>query len=122
MKLYFIYFLSIALFITGIHRLILKDDTLDERRRIFPELPFISIYLIPIFEILTSFLIWTKYRNIVLYTWIISVLLIILSILCRKNERENVIKTYKDVFTFKSTTTSIVLHLFWILIMFYVCT
>ena len=101
---------------TGIHRFNLKDDIKNEHDRLFPELPLSVIYIIPLFEIISGLLIWTKYMNIILYTWIAFVCLFTLSIFIRKRERDNVIKSYKEIFTYKSTMPSVTLHLFWIVI------
>jgi drug/metabolite transporter superfamily protein YnfA len=109
-------FLSLSLITIGLHRLYLKKDSINERDRLFPELPFESIYIIPLFEIVSGFLIWTKLRNSVLNIWIIGCVMLTLSMLIRKESRQNVIRTYNEVFTYKSTTTCIVLHLFWIII------
>ena len=109
-------FLSFLMIFTGFHRLHLKDEMIDEHDRIFPELPSETMYLIPVFEIISSFLIWTEYRNIVLSTYALGVIGFIISILCRRQQRQQVLDTYKDVFTFKSTTTCIVLHLAWVFI------
>jgi hypothetical protein len=112
--------LSICFVTTGLNRLYFKNEMIKERERIFPELPLYTIYFVPIFEILTGILIWTKYKNIVLIIWILGVFLFILSLISRKSERQNIINTYKDVFILKSTTTSIVLHLLWVLLIIFV--
>jgi uncharacterized membrane protein len=110
------FFLSVALILTGIHRFNLTGEIKNEHDRLFPELPLSVIYIIPLFEIVSGLLIWSKYMDIVLYTWITFVCLFTFSIFIRKRERDNVIKSYKDIFTYKSTMPSVTLHLFWIVI------
>jgi uncharacterized membrane protein YphA (DoxX/SURF4 family) len=102
--------LSAIFFITGLARIKLKNETSDERTRIFPELPEYFKYIIIIFEITVGILIWTKYKKYVLYPLLVGLVLFTIFILSRKEQRNNVLSTYKDVFTYKSTLMSIGAH------------
>ena len=116
---FFIIFLSFGLITTGLHRLFLRNEILKERQTIFPELPLLSIYIIPLFEILSGFLVWTPYKNIVMSMWVIGVLLFTVSMLFRKNARQEIMDTYPDIFTYQSRMLSVYFHLTWVLIILY---
>jgi len=107
---------SFGMILAGVTRLAYPDEMFAERQRVYPELPAWTVYLIPIFEILTGFLVWTKYRNVALGTWIVGVLVFMLSLMLRPSERQKVVDSYRDVFTFDSTFTSLTVHFLWIVI------
>ena len=118
--MYLVWLVSIGFFLAGISRFVFPDEMFDERLRIYPELPRWSVYLVPVFEILSSFLVWTEYRNVVLGTWVAGAVLFMLSVMLRKRERQRVLDSYKDSFTIESTTGSLAFHVLWIAIILYV--
>jgi hypothetical protein len=107
---------SFGMLLAGVTRLAYPDEMFAERQRVYPELPSWTVYMIPIFEILTGFLVWTKYRNAALATWIVGVLVFMLSLMLRPSERRKVLDSYRDVFTVDSTFTSLTVHFLWIVI------
>ena len=109
-----------GILLSGISRLVYRDQMFEERERIYPELPEWTVYLVPVFEILVGFLVWTKYRNIALAIWAAGVALFMLSVLLRRSERRKVLYSFRDSFTIQSTSVSLAFHVLWIAIIVYV--
>jgi len=101
-KNFFVFFLSIGLVTTGLHRLFLKEQSVSN--------------LIPFLEVLAGILVWTQYRDIVLYAWMAGAILFSLLILFKQNMYD----TYPDMFTLKREPMAVYFHLTWALIILYI--
>jgi hypothetical protein len=96
---YFVFFFSIGLITTGLHRLLLQGAN-----------------FVPFLEILAGILVWTPYRDIVLYAWLLGAVLFSLSIL----SSQNMYGTYPDIFTAQKDPMAVYFHLTWALVLLYV--
>lgn len=101
-KEYFVFFLSIGLVTTGLHRLFLKEQSVSN--------------VIPFLEVLAGILVWTRYREVVLYTWMVSAILFSFLILFSRDMST----TYPDMFTIKRDPMAVYFHLTWALIILFI--
>jgi hypothetical protein len=101
-KEYFVLFLSIGLVTTGLHRLFLKEPSVSN--------------VVPFLEVLAGILVWTRYRDVVLYMWMVGAILFSFLILFS----QDMSTTYPDMFTVKRDPMSVYFHLTWALIILYI--
>jgi uncharacterized membrane protein YphA (DoxX/SURF4 family) len=110
-----IYFIAFVFISTSIHRFIYKEQRLNESNN-YLNLPKYSDILIILFELIIGvlLLINIKYKIIVLK--ILLVAIIIFSIIIFVNNKEDIMNTYNEVWTFEPKFTNFILHITYIII------
>jgi uncharacterized membrane protein YphA (DoxX/SURF4 family) len=109
-----IYYIGLVILMSATHRLFLNDNRKEEI--INMNLPSFVEYFIIIFEFVCGILLITNYKYKINVLYCILTIMVIGSILIFINNIDNILQTYNDVFTYKPTYTSFVLHITYIVI------
>ena len=109
-----IYYIGLVILMSATHRLFLNDSRKEEI--INMNLPSFVEYFIIIFEFVCGILLITNYKYKINVLYCVLTIMVIGSILIFINNIDNILQTYNDVFTYKPTYTSFILHLTYIVI------
>ena len=115
-----IYFLGIVFLSAGTHRIFYKSQREYESQKLLG-LPIYSDYIIIVIEIICGLILLfgnKKWVNRALT--VLLVMTLIGCILLAVRNKDNMIKTYHELFTLKDTSMSLVLHITYMIIMLFV--
>jgi len=115
-----IYFLGIVFLSAGIHRIFYKSQREYESLKLLG-LPIYSDYIILMIEIICGLiLLFGNKKWVNLSLTILLIMSLIGCILLAVINKENIIKTYHELFTFKDTSMSFFLHITYMIIILFI--
>jgi hypothetical protein len=100
----------------GIMRIIFQKDAYIEKKKLFPFIPYFE-KILPLFEIILGLLLFTEYCYISLYIFAIGIVVYTIRIFWIYHK--NILKTLNEVCTYRDTTTHVVLHITYFIIIIY---
>jgi hypothetical protein len=111
------YFIGFVFIGASTHRIIYKEQRIYEAEKVF-RLPKYSDIIIIIFEFIIGILLLVNFKYKIELLKIILLFVILASILQVIYNKDKLLSTYNEVFTFQPTFMSFVLHLTYIIIIY----
>lgn len=112
-----IYFIGLVFIFASSHRIIYKKQRIEESEEVF-RLPKYFDIIIIIFEFIIGILLLINFKYKIELLKITLIFLILASILILIHNKNKLLNTYNEVFTYQPTFMSFTLHLTYIIIIF----
>jgi uncharacterized membrane protein YphA (DoxX/SURF4 family) len=111
------YYLGLVFILASIHRMFYKEQRLEESNKVLKLQKYFDILII-IFEFTIGVLLLINFKYKIEALKLLLLFLIIGSILIAIHNKDKLLKTYNEVWTYQPTFMSFVLHLAYIIIIF----